>query len=480
MPETSAMVTGVASGVALETISFFASILVPMDLPPYAFQVLEIKHSGLARPRPRPAPGYPAEAAARPTLLERIRGALGGGRLGADVEAPSPDGKSPAAVSTGSPSASFPDIEGSGIYRGVRRQNTLKEKVANTLVSGGPSKRPGIPAQLTSPLHILTLLSCLNSLAILACSIVWRDGTAILSISLISLASSIVGYATWWEPRLMFVEGPSNRKLPDGDIMIRTREGAFIYIKCKESVARELFSGTEECKYKVTGGGHNLFMAAGTVILMLAVVLMGNCKWNSQMFIGASYVVLNGLYWALGMLPKRYFWDLSRYDIQDITPDDAKDAHKRTKNPDAPPVDRSFSTRMNTKLSRMGSTIAHPLNPRPAPFNPQLPVDPDSRACFTRTLWYAIRESRSSEWVTKNKAAPHTPVWVQWLAEAEAAARRGERGWRAVERKDVLIERAEAEKERVREAEAAAMEREREKERGKERGREATIPEQER
>lgn len=477
MPETSAMVTGVASGVALETISFFASILVPMDLPPYAFKVLEIKHSDRSLAR-HPAGGYPATEAAGTTLMGRIRAVFGGGHLGADVEAPSPDGKNPAAVSTGSPSASCPDIEGSVVARGLRRQKTLKEKVANTLVSGGPSKRPAIPAQLTSPLHILTLFSFLNSLVILACSVLWRDGTAILSISLISLASSIVGYATWWEPRLMSVEGPPNRKLPDGDIMIRTREGAFIYIKCKEPVARELFSGTEECKYKVTGGGHNLFMAAGTVILMLAVVLLGNCKWNSQMFIGASYVVLNGLYWALGMLPKKYFWDLSRYDIQDVTPSDAQDAHKRTRNPHAPRPDRSLSTRINTKLSRMSSTIAHPLNPPPPPRAPHLPpVDPESRACFTRTLWYAIRESRSSEWVTKNKAAPHTPVWVQWLAEAEAAARRGDREWRAVERKDVLIERAEAEKERVREAEEAAIERERERER--ERGKSATIPERE-
>lgn len=32
-----------------------------------------------------------------------------------------------------------------------------------------------------------------------------------------------------------------------GDMLIRTREGAFILIKCAENVARELYSSTDEC-----------------------------------------------------------------------------------------------------------------------------------------------------------------------------------------------------------------------------------------
>lgn len=444
MPETKAVVTGVESGVALESVGFFASILVPMDLPAYSFKAFEIKHSEKARARPNLTSSM---AVTSPIgFLSRLKGFISGKEPAqkADVES--------ARRNSGSPDAAAPDTEGNVEIRGIRRQNTFREKVENTLVSGGRNKRPAIPAKLYSPLHMLTLFSFLISVAILVCAVIWRDGTAIISISLISLASSIVSYSTWWEPRLMSVEGTENRRLPVGDIIIRTREGAFIYVRCKEDVARELFSGTEECKYRVNGVGHNLLMATGTVILMLAIVLLGNCKWNSQMFIGASYVVLNGLYWGLGMLPKKYFWDMSRYEVNEITPPDARDAHK----PTTPPGyrrDRSFTSRVNTTFSRVGSAIAHPGQPLPERTIRRPPplVDPESRACFTRTLWYAIRESRSAEWVAKNKAAPNTDVWHRWLAEAEVAARKGDRGWRAVQRKDELIEEAQKKKERQRE-----------------------------
>ena len=148
-------------------------------------------------------------------------------------------------------------------------------------------------------------------------------------------------------------------------------------------------------------------------------------------------------------MPKKYFWNLSRYNIRDVTPEDARDAHKRTK-PRAHNHDKSFTSRVNTKLSRVSTAIAHPRQ-RPPESMSQPPVDPDSRACFTRTLWFAIREARSSEWVARNKAAPNTEVWNKWLAEAEMAARRGDTGWRAVQRKDELIEQAQMEKERQRE-----------------------------
>lgn len=448
MPETKAIATGVESGVALESISFFASILVPMDLPAYSFRVLEIKHSARTL-------SHSSDSAATPTappgLFGGLKALFGGGEpepRSADVESVSAGRKSE------SPDVSAPDTEGAIMIKGIRRQNTFREKVENTLVSGGRNKRPAVPARLASPLHMLTLFSFLVSLAILACAIVWRDGTAIVSIFFISIASSIVSYATWWEPRLMSVEGTESRKLPDGDIMIRTREGAFIYIRCKEDVARELFSGTEECKYRVNGSGHNLLMASGTVILMLAIVLLGNCKWNSQMFIGAAYIVLNGLYWGLGMLPKKYFWDLSRYDIQDKTPADAKEAHKITLPRATHRRDRSFTARVNTTLSRVGSVIAHPRHPPTDDDDaPRPPVEPDSRACFTRTLWFAIRETRTVEWVGRNKAAPNTPVWNKWLEEAGMAARRGDRGWGAVARKDELIEEAQRNKEQERERE---------------------------
>jgi len=256
-----------------------------------------------------------------------------------------------------------------------------------------------VPAKLFSPVHILSILSCLLSIAIVATAVVRRDGTAIVAISLLSLVSTVVGYASFWRPILM--KRKHTNQVPRGDVLIRTREGAFVLVRCSEEVARELYSGTEECEYYVGGNTYRALMALGTILLMLSVVLLGNCTWELKVLIGASYIVLNGLYWGLGMIPRSYFWDLSRYEWADVTPADALSAHTVTPG-------RAADQREG-----------HPS--------------------FTRTLWYAIRETRLTGWVERSGAAPSTEQWRQWLREAEAAAKRDERTWPAVQRKNDIL-----------------------------------------
>lgn len=459
--------TGVYSGVTLDSVSFFANILIPLDLPPYAFKVWEIKH---VNPRRQNSASSKASSQAPAGFFQMFQKLFKRGQkpkveeLEPDVEMRG-DGIPKRAAEAGA-TVSVDAEDEDPAAGGMRRRNTLKEKVAeqtkkaaNIIITGDRYKRPAVPAQIFSPLHTLTFVSFLVSLAILAGAIYWRDGTAILAVSLISLASSIIGYASWWQPQLMSTQGAENRKLPAGDIMIRTREGAFIYIKCDESVARELFSGTEECKYHVSSRFHDALMAAGTMILMLSVVLLGNCKWNSQIFIGASYIVLNGFYWGIGMLPKRYSWNLDRFDIQDKTPPDAQRAHERVdlRKASPPPQIRSLS-RLSSKLvnSRRNTVNSrHVRSPR-ADTIPEVPADqqappaseaplnvnsdsPEARACFTRTLWYAIREAKSADWARRSNAAPQTAIWDAWIEQADREARAQNRVWTAVTAKDEML-----------------------------------------
>ncbi|PTB73683.1 hypothetical protein M440DRAFT_1393567 [Trichoderma longibrachiatum ATCC 18648] len=253
---------------------------------------------------------------------------------------------------------------------------------------------------LDSPSCILSVFSFLLSVGILVAAVVWKDGVAIIAITLISLASTVVGYASSWRPILM--QRRHTNDVPSGDVMIRTREGAFVLIRCSEDVARELYSGTEECEYYVGEKAYRVFMALGTILLMVSVVLLGNCTWNSQIFIGGSYIVLNGLYWGLGMLPKTYFWDLSRYKWSDATAKDGQNADSITDKDD----------------EREG----HPS--------------------FTRTLWYAIRETKAIGWVERSGAAPGTPQWQKWLNEALENAKQGNRDWEAVKRKNEIMTQA--------------------------------------
>jgi hypothetical protein len=416
MPETHAKMTGVYSGVTLDTVGFFANIMVPTEFdryPPFAFHVIKIEH---ANPEVVEGPPPPAaDARTAPSMKQRLfrmpwpqswglakpKGRGVAKKKEADLEsgpANCDNSAEPCAVAT----TSATDLDKEIVPGRLQRHRTLKEKATDVIATLNTQKRPAVPARFWSPLHIVTIFSFLLSLAILVSAIYWHDGNAIIAVSLISFASSIVGYASWWEPRLMSLT--RRNRVPKSDIMIRTREGAFILIKCTESVARELFAGTEECKYHVGSKTYNALMALGTVILMLAVVLLGNCKWNSQMFIGGSYIVLNGLYWSLGMIPKDYFWDLSRYTVHDVTPADAVRAHKDVRDAAGRKVD-----------------------------------DAERLASYTRSLWYAIRETRTKGWAQRSGAAARTVLWSRWLEEAERAAREGRRDWKAVARKDEIF-----------------------------------------
>ncbi|KAM7186021.1 hypothetical protein V8F20_011556 [Naviculisporaceae sp. PSN 640] len=423
LPEVRANMAGVYGGVGLDTVGFFANIFHPLeDLKPFAFKVLEIKHKHLIEaPETLQSPGWKKLPFGRGRPVKKnttsnkksspsggIPNSPAGTGIGSEVR-PRPETtrlqtstdllRPPRPRKTTTFSQNLPSSVALEKGQPLQRRATLAEKVTDMVTNptmANSQDRYTVPPRLYSPLHITSLLSSLLTAALITCAVLWRDGTAIIAILLISLASSVVGFASWWRPLLM--SRPANNKVPPGDVVIRTREGAFILIKCTEEVARELYSGTEECQYVVSTKYYRVIMGAGMVMLMVSVVLLGNCGWESQAFIGASYIVLNGIYWALGLLPHRYFWDLSRYECKDITPDDAKKADETTSE-----------------------------DPR------------EGTPSFTRTLWYAIRETKHGDWVVRSGALPGTEQWKRWMVEAVKAAKRGDRGWKAVGRKNEIM-----------------------------------------
>ncbi|KAJ4266549.1 hypothetical protein NW762_004538 [Fusarium torreyae] len=423
MPETLAKMTGVYSGTTLDSVGFFATIITPLDaIKPFSFRVLEIKHTDPSQFGDVEINSPPTQEGWSTRSLNWVRSRRSssysqGNPSTANESQGTRIPRAPTIGDDGLPLPASANSQAKGRTTTFRlpddtttqdgfspkplaRRPTAKQKVQDMLANptfANTKRRPAVPAKLFSPIHILSVFSCLLSIAIIVCAVVWKDGNAILAVSLISFASTVVGYASFWHPILM------NRKhtneVPRGDVMIRTREGAFLLIKCTEEVARELYSGTEECHYHVGGRTYRLLMALGTTLLMLSVVLFGNCTWNSQIFIGGSYIVLNGLYWGLGMIPRSYFWDLSRYQWRDVTPDDAKYADQVT----------------NQNDQREGFPS------------------------FTRTLWFAIRETKRTGWVGRSGAAPGTEQWKKWLKEAMNNAVKDNRSWPSVERKDIIM-----------------------------------------
>lgn len=347
--EVNAVVVGVDNGTLVQTLNYFANIIHPIEeLPQYTFKVYTIKHT--------PPPN--ADKTSHKSISNSI------------------------------------ELESGGPTPKLRRPSTLRE---STGIGSNSDKLPRIPSPIWSPLNILSIGSFLLTIGLLILAAMTKDGTACVAVGTISLASSIVGYASWWSAVLTNRNFES--EVPPGDVIIRTRKGAFILVRCDENVARELYSGTEECKYTVAKQSYRVLVAFGTFLLMISVVLLGNCKFTMQAAIGASYIVLNGLFWGLSFFEDGSFWDLSGYQWEDITPT----------LPDALYADKQQS-----------DTV-------------------EGRPSFTRTLWYAIRETKKIGWVKRSGAAPSTEQWHRWLKAAEENARNGKRDWHAVEEKENIF-----------------------------------------
>ncbi|KAH6680283.1 hypothetical protein B0J14DRAFT_261661 [Halenospora varia] len=360
MPQLPSSVVGIHNGTLVPTLNFFPNIIHPIeDLPAFGFKVYEIKHRG--------EKGAPAA----PTNNEKMNSAESTSLDLGVVE------------SAGGPEPTP-----------LRKRTGTLHHMAQTLTFSKDLK-PHIPTDAFSPLNIISMLSFLLSIGLFIGAAFLHDGTAMVAVGTISIVSSIVGYASWWSPAL--TKRVFHSKVPAGDVAIRTREGAFLIIKCNEEVTRELYMGTEECEYYAGTTSYRILVGFGTFLLMISVVLLGNCEFIMQAAIGGSYMLLNFSFWMLSLLNKRRFWDLSLYEWNDITPADALNAHLTT------------------------SSLA------------------EESASFTRTMWYAIRETKKIGWLKKMGAAPTTKEWDEWLQEAEDNAVKGNRKWRAVEMREQIV-----------------------------------------
>jgi hypothetical protein len=381
MPQVNAAVVGVKNGTFVQTLNYFPNILHPIeDLPAFAFRVYAIRHS--------------------PKRVNSIKASARG-----------PDWVDSEGKGTQLHALPMPATSGSSssVARkpGIKKRGTIQSITNAVRVvthSNEDKLPPHVPARKSSPLNILSIFSFVLTLGLFALSVANRDGVACISLITISLASSIVGYASMWSPQLMKRTATSD--VPQGDVVIRTREGAFIVVKCDENVARELYTGTEECVYTVQNvREYRTFVGIGTFLLMVSVVLLGNCNFPQQLAIGVSYIVLNGLFWGAALIKKEKFWNLTLYEFDDITPEDGMDAHLETV-PDS--------------------------------------TDPEHLPSFTRTMWYAIRETEEIGWVKKSGAAPVTEEWDAWLKEAETSVKMKDRKWKAVTAKDRMVGQTEA------------------------------------
>ncbi|RPB26717.1 hypothetical protein L211DRAFT_649056 [Terfezia boudieri ATCC MYA-4762] len=235
------------------------------------------------------------------------------------------------------------------------------------------------------PVILLSLLGALASLGILVLAIVRGDGMAVVAILLLSATSSLVGLGNKWTLELPHRRAP--KPVPNPNIMVCGRQGAFLYIDCTEDIARELYFGQEECKYMLGNRGFHVLAGASTFTLMAAVISMANCTLVLQYVLGIVYITMNGLYWLAALLPESCHWQLEATYV--IEPNSLGRNDKDELKPG------NMDKRMEKDLG-----LVEYKN-------------------FTDALVAAIDLAGGAKWVRFAGVAPRNAAWKDWLKEAE-------------------------------------------------------------
>ncbi len=217
------------------------------------------------------------------------------------------------------------------------------------------------------------------SVTLVVLSIVYNDGMALLATVFLSLLSTNTGIANHWKP------SPNDPKpdphSPEGDVVIKYPQGAFIIVKCDERTARYLyFNPSERCIYtvgsSVTYRGLSLI---STLLLMGGVIALANARIELQTGFAAAYMIINIFYWIGAALPPADHWNLKRLKVDEI-------------------------------IIEGGRAL-----PGIAPS--------DGTPSYTEALWKAIAITGSRTWIKEAGWAPKTQAWDDWLLEAETAAK---------------------------------------------------------
>lgn len=337
-----AVVTGVHQGIVKQHLSYTANQLYPIaKLKPFSVCVLTVKH------REKDVPIINSKTEGNPDSI---------------------------------------DTEG-GQPRPVHRRTTFKD-IKATVISGYGSIQPVMRAKNISPHNVLSIASCLLTIGLLVWAIIIGDGPATLAIILLAITTTLFCAASLW--RLPQTRRSPYPVAPPGDVVIRTKEGAFLIIKCDEDISRQLYFGTDEVFQLVTTG-FSTCIGCGTVIFMVAVILMGNSTWTMQAALSVTYLLLNAVYWFVAVMPSTTHWEFPMYREKNVTPLDVKYMYDGS-----PPS-------------------------------------------FIKSLWKAILETKEVSWVRKSGAIPDGDEWDQWLELAKRNALNGNREWDAVKmQKEIL------------------------------------------
>jgi len=173
-----------------------------------------------------------------------------------------------------------------------------------------------IKVRTIGPLSALAIFGFMESVAILALSLHYNDGMALVATVLLSFLSTLIGLGNKW--RVQLVKKRVEGWTPPGDVVIRYPKGSFLVVKCTEDVARELYFAPENIQYLISHRqAYGLISLFGTMMLMFGVVALANAGLYLQLGFAVSYILLNAAYWLVAALPPKTHWDTSSFVVKE-------------------------------------------------------------------------------------------------------------------------------------------------------------------
>ncbi|KAI0381136.1 hypothetical protein F5Y04DRAFT_84638 [Hypomontagnella monticulosa] len=270
-------------------------------------------------------------------------------------------------------------------------------------------ERP-IPLRLRlSSTRLLTLLSFAMTLGLIVYSLVKHDAVGCIALVSLALSTSCSSMAIFNGPIILpFSPGSSvihkglkyrvtePKSLPKttitytapdptihasnsikrkNGIVTLTRNEAFVVMHCSPLLDVFIFL-TMDIETLSRESRLTPWHILATLLYLCGLVLLSISRWETQVATGAFYLITLGLY--------------------------------TTFNPGYLKPEIEIQARQHFSV---GCDDAHK-------FKPDL-RGRERYPSFARTLWYAIRATRETEWVLRNEVVPGTPQWREWLDEAK-------------------------------------------------------------
>ena len=327
----------------------------------------------------------------------------------------------------------------------LHKRELEKNEVELVEVKKKPDKNDH-PAYEIDHVGVLCAQSTLGTVVaaiLVALSVHYNDGWALVATILLSFTSTLVGLASRWNLKLIADQPNKSRvgDIPDGDVVIYyPRQGAFRVVRCNEYVSRLYFTA-EIAEPLLKDNAYRAMALSGTVTLIFGLICMGNSRPILQVSFAATYILLNVAYWMGSAMHIQRHW-IHSYDVK-IRKFDAPNpgqvsaastvdlsrrfSHQELSSPKIrirepkldPDVEAKPGRRDSLRSRRTLSLRTLGRIDTPVP----VPRVPKEVANFTSALWTTIALTGSIRWLQGTNIAPNNDVWEEWIRRAGEEAR---------------------------------------------------------